>query len=197
MSLVKHDYRILTQILVNQSLSQKHTVSHVFYESFAWSVIFKTNWITDLVSQFHIHLLTHSFCNTHSSYSSGLSAAYFTSFCKSSFIKILSNLCGLSWTCLSDNNQHIVVHAGLNKLFSVSKNRQVFFLLDDGHVVGSEIFFWLIFSGNSLIEKFVQISNLVFVLLLSNLSSLFCVLNRVHCWTIECSFRIFNYSNRR
>lgn len=55
-------------------------------------------------------------------------------------VKILSDLCGLSAACLSDDDEHVVVHAGLHQFFLVLEDREAFLLLTEGHVACFEVF---------------------------------------------------------
>ena len=86
-------------------------------------MVFKTNRITNLLSKPNIHFLTNTFCYTHSSHPSRLSASYFTSFGKTFPVKILGYLSSFSRTSLTDNDEDVIVTTGLNKLFFVLKNR--------------------------------------------------------------------------
>lgn len=102
--LVKHDARILVEIFVNQSFSEEHTVSHVFYDSFARCKILKSDRITDFSTQCYTHFLANTLGYTHCCDSSWLGTTNFAFFRISCLQEILCNLGRFSWTCFTDNN---------------------------------------------------------------------------------------------
>jgi hypothetical protein len=132
MRLVQHNHRILTQVFVQQSFSQQHTISHVLDDGPGRCVIFEPDRVTDFLAQSHSHLLTDSFCNTHGGDSSGLGASNLAFFGQTSFMQVLSDLGGLSASCLSNDNQDSVVHARSNQLLTIVENWKRLPLLLDG-----------------------------------------------------------------
>lgn len=48
--LIKHNDRILTEVLVHKRLSQQHTISHVLDDSLAGSMVLETDRIAHLIS---------------------------------------------------------------------------------------------------------------------------------------------------
>jgi len=160
-------------------------------------MVLKSDRISHLITQFYPHFLTNTFCHTHSSNSSRLSTPNFSLFSKSLFIKILSYLCSFSTTSLTNYNQNIVISACLDQFTSILEYRQMLFLFLNSQITWLEVFSWLWFYRQCLVKYFVKISHFVFILLLSYLTTLFCVLDCIHSRTIKCAFRISNNSNRR
>lgn len=77
-------------------------------------MILKANGIAHLFSQFHVHLLADSLCHAHSCYSPGLGAADLAPLVEACLVEILRDLGGLSAACFSDDDEHVVVYAGLH-----------------------------------------------------------------------------------
>ena len=57
-------------------------------------------------------------------------------------MEILCDLCCFSTSCLSDNDENIVVDTGLNELFFVEENWQILFLLPNAKVAAPKVFSW-------------------------------------------------------
>lgn len=121
---------------------------------------------------------------------------YSTPISEPCLLEILSNLCGFSTACFSNYNEYIVIDTGLKKFFFELENRQTLFLLFDGKITGFEIFSRLRLDWGNLFSKFGEILDLVFILLLPDLSPLFGILQSVHSFTVKCSFWVFDYAHR-
>lgn len=62
---------------------------------------------------------------------------------KTSLVKILGDLSCLTTTCLTNNDEDVVVIAGLYKLFLILEDWKTFFLLFYSQVTGLKVFSWL------------------------------------------------------
>jgi hypothetical protein len=62
-------------------------------------------------------------------------------------------LCSLPAACFSDNDEYIIIDAGLQKFLFELKNRQTLFLLFYGEVAGLEIFSRLWLNGGNLFSQ--------------------------------------------
>lgn len=100
-------------------LSQQHTISHILNYCVVRCIILKPNWISNFFSQFDIHFLCHSCCNTHGCHSPGLSASYFTHLRISNFMKILRQLGGFAWSCFAHHYYHLIVSYQLKQLLTI------------------------------------------------------------------------------
>ena len=160
-------------------------------------MILKSNRITYLFSHLNPHFLTNSLCHTHCSHSTGLGTSDLPPFRETSLIKILCDLSCLATTCLTNNDQYVILHASLDQRLFELKDRQGLFLLFYGKTARLEIFSWLYLSWQILVQYFIKVSNFFLILLLSDFSSLFGILNRVHSFSIQGSLRIFDDPNWR
>ena len=62
---------------------------------------------------------------------------------KASLIKILGDLSCFSTTCLTNNDENVVIIACLDELLLVLENRKTLFLLFYGQVTRFKVFSWL------------------------------------------------------
>jgi hypothetical protein len=127
MSLIDNHHWVRSKIRLHHKLSQQHTISHVLDYCILRGVVLKTNRITDLLSKFHLHLLTDSWCYTHCSHSSWLSTAYLSLLSESIFMEKLRKLGCFTRACLSHHNNNLVVLYQRHQFFSIFKDGERLF----------------------------------------------------------------------
>ena len=76
MGLVQHNATIVRHGLIDQGLSQQHSVSHILDDGLLSSAVLEPDTVADLLAELDLHLLTDPFGHTHGCHSSRLSAAY-------------------------------------------------------------------------------------------------------------------------
>ena len=76
MRFIHNNGGVLLEHCIVQALPQQNPIGHVLNNGALRSAILEPDGITNLFTEFHIHLLTHSLGYSHSSHSSGLRAPY-------------------------------------------------------------------------------------------------------------------------
>ena len=96
MSLIQHDDRVLADIRVNETLSLKHAVSHVFDTGLRAGAVLKTDCIPDFLAQTTTDLFRDTFSDGHGSNTPGLGATDSAIVGVASLSEVLCHLCGLA-----------------------------------------------------------------------------------------------------
>jgi hypothetical protein len=110
MGLVENNDWIFFELVIEHGLSEKHTVSHVFENCFSGSMVFESDWVTNFLTQFDVHLLADSLSDWHCSDPSWLGAGNgFSLISVTSLDEELGNLCGFTRACLSDQDQSLIL----------------------------------------------------------------------------------------
>mmetsp|Transcript_1473 Transcript_1473/g.3565 ORF Transcript_1473/g.3565 Transcript_1473/m.3565 type:complete len:213 (-) Transcript_1473:1550-2188(-) len=139
MGLVQNNHTVLRELVVQQALSQQHTISHVFDHGVCGCAVLKTDGIPHLFTQTAAKLLGHTLGHAHGGNTPGLRAANLALCSEAHLCQVLCHLGGLSGPRLTNHHQRLIVLHSLHELLLQVVDRQALSLLPDGSLVSNAI----------------------------------------------------------
>lgn len=138
-SFVNDDAGVPRHVVVVHTLAQQLTVGHVLEEGLLGGTVVETYRVTDLLSEFNVHLVCDTLSDTGGSDTTGLGTSDQLAGELGEFIvdDILRDLCCLSGTGLTDKHHDLGVVVDVEELLAVLVDRQISPPLENSEVLGT------------------------------------------------------------